>query len=232
MSDNEAFYRVKCASEEEWLKERAKHLQASDAAAIMGLSPWASASELFDQKSELVPPKDISGKPYVIYGKRMEEHIREAALLDLPYFECDYHQYDILVNRERTWQACTLDGELTVVSDNPWNLPIGSKGILECKTGQWKVYKDLQDWIEFPIHYHVQQCHQLAVTEWNFNLSASRVVRAPYREDDNGFPEVKTLYHIITMRQVLDDIVKINTREADFWESLKKGIRPRYRLGI
>ncbi len=232
MSNKEAFYRVNCNNEEEWLKERAKHLQASDAAAILDLSPWTNASELYDQKSGLVSPKDISSKPYVIYGKRMEEHIREAALLDLPYFECEYHQYDILVNRKRPWQACTLDGELTVVADNPWNIPIGTKGVLECKTGQWKGYKDLQNWIEFPLHYHIQQVHQLAVTEWGFNLSASRVVRAPYRDDDNGFPEIKTLYHIIKMQQVLDDIVTINKAEKDFWKNLQNGIRPRYRLGI
>ncbi len=226
--DKEAFYRVKCDNEEEWLKERQKHLQASDAAVIIGESPWTSAAELFDQKLGLVPPKDISSRPYVIYGKRMEEHIREAALLDLPYFECGYHQYDILVNKDRPWQACTLDGELRVIAPNPWNLPIGSRGVLECKTGQWRNYRDLAAWEEFPIHYYAQQCHQLAVTEWAFNLSASRIVRAPYKDDDNGFPEIKTLYHIVETRKALDDIVEINEKEAAFWQSLKDGIRPSY----
>ncbi len=230
MPDKESYYRIKCADEEEWLEERTKHLQASEAASILGVSPWKTKTELWDEKAGLKKAKDISDKPYVIYGKRMEEHIRESFLLDCPYFECDYHAFDILVNNERPWQACTLDGELRVIAPNPWNLPIGSKGVLECKTGQWKSYKDLESWSDFPDHYYAQQCHQLAVTEWSFNISASRIKRDAFRERDKGFPEIRTIYHIVKVQDVLDDIVMLNKEEIAFWQSLEDGVRPSYRV--
>lgn len=229
MSD-EAFYRIKCANREEWLETRKHYIQASDAAAILGYSPWKNATQLYDEKAGLIEPKDISDKPYVIYGKKMEPFIREQFLLDCPYFSCDYHEFDILVSTERKWQGCTLDGELTVTSANPWNFPLGSKGILECKTGSWTKYTELREWMEFPLHYHAQQVHQLATTGWLFNVSASRIVRSAFKEEDGGFPEIRTLYHVIDRLHVEDDINTVNAAEAEFWKALEEGIRPAYTL--
>ncbi len=227
---SEAFTRITINDHATWLRERQLHIQASDVAVILGVSPWKNKTQLWDEKKGLKEAEDISEKPYVIYGKKMEPYIRAQALLDLPYFSCEYHEFDILVNKDRPWQACTLDGELTVTADNPWNLPIGAKGVLECKTGQFRGYKDLDNWRDFPDHYYAQQCHQLAVTEWSFNLSASRVKRDGFKESDNGFPEIQTIYHIIKVEDILDDINTIIEMERDFWTSLKNGIRPTYRL--
>lgn len=228
--EDEAFTRIHIDNHADWLEERMNHIQASEASIILGVNPWKTKTELWDEKMGLKEPIDISDKPYVIYGKRMEEHIREAFLLDCPYFECEYHEYDILVNNERLWQACTLDGELRVIAPNPWNLPLGARGVLECKTGQWKNYKDLESWSDFPDHYYAQQCHQLAVTEWSFNISASRVKRDAYKDGDNGFPEIRTIYHIVKVQDVLDDIIELNRGELSFWRSLESGIRPKYRV--
>ena len=113
---SEAFYRRACGSREEWLTERNRHLQASDAASIDGSSPWKSAAELYDEKTGMFPAEDISGRPYVQYGIRMEPVAREAFMLDVPYFSLEYHQYDILVSKGRPYMGATLDGELTVIS--------------------------------------------------------------------------------------------------------------------
>lgn len=228
---NEAFHRIELHDRESWLLERKKYIQASDAAAILDVSPWRNITQLYDEKTGLVEAPDISDKPYVIYGRMMEPSIREQFLIDFPYFSCDYHEYDILVSNARPWQGCTLDGELTVIKDNPWNFPIGSKGILECKTGQWKTWKELDAWMKFPLHYHAQQVHQLAATGWLFNFSASRLRREAFKDEDNGFPEVRTLYHMITNTDAYGDIQYLNEREADFKVNyLDKGIRPAYRL--
>lgn len=229
---SETFYRIKCANTEEWLKEREKHLQASDAASILEVSPWKSKTQLWDEKKGLKKPEDISNKPNVIYGKKMEPYIRAQVLLDLPYFECEYHEFDILVNKDRPWQACTLDGELTVTANNPWNLPIGAKGVLECKTGRFggRNTLSLYDWVDFPENYLKQQLHQLAVTEWDFNISASRIIRDGFKESDNGFPEVRTLYHMVMTDNSLEDIRELIEEEKEFWKTLNTGIRPTYRL--
>ncbi len=227
---SEAFTRISINDHAAWLEERRNHIQATDASVILGINPWKNAFDLWSEKIGIKDEEDISDKPYVIYGKKMEPYTRAQFLLDCPYFECEYHEFDILVNNNRPWQACTLDGELTVIADNPWNLPIGSKGVLECKTGSFRNFKDLNKWIEFPIYYHAQQCHQLAVTEWAFNISASRIKREPQRDEDGGFPEIRTLYHIIKVNEVLDDIDEINSKELAFWRSLEAGIRPDYKF--
>ena len=61
---------------EEWLKNR-KRIGGSDAAAVLGLNPYMSNLELWQVKTGLYAPDDISDKPYVIYGTNAEEHLRQ-----------------------------------------------------------------------------------------------------------------------------------------------------------
>ncbi len=228
------YTRIPISSHDEWLETRKKYLQASDAPSICNVSKWKDRTTLWDEKKGLVKPKDISQKPHVIYGKKMEPFIREQFLLDNPYFECDYHEFDILVSTARPWQGCTLDGELTVTSTNPWNLAVGTRGVLECKTGTYRSYEEYQDWDLFPMHYYVQVCHQLSVTGWKFAISASRIKRDPFTERDNGFPEIHTLYHMFLRSdpQVKQDISIIEEREAAFEKSLIENERPALLLSL
>ncbi len=229
---SEAFTRVELSDHETWLETRKKYLQASDAPAICGVSPWKDRTTIWDEKAGLVKAKDISGRPHVQYGKKMEPHIRAQFLLDNPYFECDYHEFDILVNKSRPWQGCTLDGELRVMAHNPWNLPIGARGVLECKTGSYRSREEYMEWRLFPVHYYVQICHQLSVTGWSFAISASRIKRDPFFDKDNGFPKVHTLYHIFLRSDsdISQDIRSIEEKEKEFKETLDKGIRPAFTL--
>ena len=228
------YTRIPISDHDTWLETRKQFLQASDAPSICNESPWKDITTLWDEKMGLVKAKDISGKPHVIYGKKMEPLIREQFLLDNPYFECDYHEYDILVSTVRPWQGCTLDGELTVTRPNPWCLPIGTRGVLECKTGTYRSYDDYREWCLFPMNYYVQVCHQLSVTGWSFAISASRIKRDPFKDDDNGFPEVHTLYHIFlrTEEGVASDISEIEEKEAAFEQSLIEGKRPALVLSL
>ena len=221
----EAFVRMLFENRDDWLRERGRHLQASDAASIDGSSPWKSAAELYDEKTGMFPPEDISGKPYVQYGIRMEPVARDAFMLDVPYFSLRYHKYDILVSRTRPFMGATLDGELTVSSPmNPWGLPIGSKGIYEGKTGGWTKQAHLYSWDGtknyIPPHYYVQGLHQLSVTGWDFVIFAARLKREPFRDEDQGFPEIRTFYRIVDRRSraVQEDIRLLEEEEEAFWE--------------
>ena len=231
----EAFYREECASEKDWLALRAKstysdyRITATNAAAICGDSPWQSACDLWDEKKGISRPRDISDRPYIVYGKRMEEQIRNAAVIDLPYFELAYHPYDLLTNRRRPWMSATLDGELTVVSENPWDLPIGERGTLECKTGTFRSGRDLEEWYGgIPQHYYEQCIHQLNTTGWSFAIVAARLRRDAYRDDDDGFPEIRNFYRIIDRRneQTRADAQALIGLEEDFIRSLRKNNRP------
>lgn len=55
----------------------------SDAAAILGLNPYKSNVELFDEKTGRRMPKDISDKPYVKYGTEAEPLIPQAVFVGL-----------------------------------------------------------------------------------------------------------------------------------------------------
>ena len=236
----DAFIRKSFYDREDWLTERNKHLQASDAASIDGSSPWKSAAELYDEKTGMFPAEDISGKPYVQYGIKMEPVAREAFLLDVPYFSLEYHQYDILISAGRPWMGATLDGELTVKDPmNPWGLPVGAKGIYEGKTGGWTKQQHLYAWdgtqSYVPPHYYVQGLHQLSVTGWDFVIFGARLKRDPFREDDQGFPEIKTFYRIVDRRSraVQEDIRLLEEEEETFWHKyVLAHKRPPRRVGV
>lgn len=220
----EAFMRMSFNSREDWLFERNRHLQASDAASVDGSSPWKSAAELYDEKTGIFPAEDISEKPYVQYGIKMEPVARDAFMLDVPYFSLDYHQYDILVSKNRPYMGATLDGELTVTSPmNPWGFPVGIKGIYEGKTGSWTRETHLYSWdgteYYIPPHYYVQGLHQLSVTGWDFVIFSARLKRNAYKEEDQGFPEIRTFYRIVDRRSkaVQEDIRLLESEEESFW---------------
>ncbi len=215
-----------------WITQRKSLIQASDAAAILGMSPWQTDAQVWDAKFKGMT-EDLSSKPYIIYGKRMEPIIRESFLLDNPYFSCEYHEFDILVSDIRPWQGCTLDGELTVENPaNPWSLCFGDRGILECKTGSFRGFKDLQNWDEIPLHYYCQILHQLAVTEWDFVILTARLKRDAFREEDKGFPQIENRSFIVKRKDCLEDIDLLNRAEETFFESLKSGKRPTAKFSI
>lgn len=230
------FHRELYGSEEEWLDGRANpvysefRLTGTNAAAICEVSPWQTKTQLYDEKLGITKPRDISQKPYVVYGKNMEPLIRGAMMLDLPYFCLDYHQYDILTNVDRPYMSATLDGELEVtVEDNPWFLQKGAKGVLECKTGSFRRWSDLDEWEHgIPEHYYVQVLHQLAVTEWDFAIVAARIIREGFKDDDNGFPEIRNYYRIVDRRSSATsfDIEYLVKLEEEFLGCLSSRRRP------
>jgi putative phage-type endonuclease len=60
----------------EWLEWRRKGIGASDAAAIMGVSPWVTPYQLWAVKRGLVPPQPPN--PAMLRGSKLEPMIREA----------------------------------------------------------------------------------------------------------------------------------------------------------
>lgn len=46
----------------EWLKARQKGIGGSDAASVLGISPWKTNVQLWEEKTGITEPEDISGK--------------------------------------------------------------------------------------------------------------------------------------------------------------------------
>lgn len=227
------FRRITIDEPEEWHRVRKLHLQASEAAIVMNRSPWGSMTELYDEKVGAVKPKDLSGLPYIRYGKAMEPLIRAQFELDHPYFKVTYREFDILESIERPWQGCTLDGELEIVDDNPWDLPLGEMGVLEIKTGSFRRRSDLEEWEgKVPDHYYCQDIHQLSVTGYGFHVTEARLRREPFKEEDLGFPEIVNRSHLILRKDVRDDIGFLEEEEAHFWKRVTDKRRPPLTVGF
>ena len=60
---------------EDWLEARRSHVTATDAAKIMGISPWGTAHDVYLDKRGEAPP--FISNPGVEYGRKMEPVIRE-----------------------------------------------------------------------------------------------------------------------------------------------------------
>ena len=59
----------------EWLKARQKGIGGSDAASVLGISPWKTNVQLWEEKTGITEPEDISEKEVVRFGKESEAAI-------------------------------------------------------------------------------------------------------------------------------------------------------------
>lgn len=210
-----------------WLAERKRHLQASEAAAVLGYSPWMTTDQLFDLKTGRAGDKDISDDPVVARGVATEPLIRALVPIDLPGYKVTaYRQFDIRTPDDPScaFMGATLDGEL--VDDD------GDPGILECKTGSFTGQKDLErkGWADdrIPDHYYAQILHQMACwEEARFVLVAARLTCDWYRNDEpERMPVVKTLYVRANRKEVEDDIEYLKKEEQKFWGYVLQDKRP------
>ena len=112
---------------EQWLEERKNGIGGSDAAAILGLNPYKTNVELWEEKTKRREPVDISEKDYVKYGTNAEEHLRELFKLDFPEYEVSHQENTIIKHPTYPFLFASLDGQLV-------DKETGELGILEIKT--------------------------------------------------------------------------------------------------
>lgn len=228
------------SSEEDWLKSRNRigyTISSTEASVVLGVNPYMSSAELYDIKLGLARRADISNKSYVQYGKKSEEHIRQQAMIDLPYFNLDYRAYDIYISKYYDFMTATLDGMLTInTPDNPWGFDVGDVGVLEVKTSQIRSKKYLDDVMKnIPINYYCQMIHAAKIVGAKFVINPCRYKWDPYKEEHKGLPSIYCCYHIIDCRdtEVIEDQRTLITAEEKFInENLKKQIRPAITLSI
>lgn len=137
---------------EEWLAaRRTAGIGASDAAAVLGLSPWKSPVQLYMEKVGEVPEPELNER--MEFGLMLEDVV------------ADYYMQrnDVQVRRRNAilqhpdypWMICNLDRVI-----------VGQPGILEIKTTNAFNRDEWED--DVPIMYLVQVQHQLAVTGKEF----------------------------------------------------------------
>lgn len=201
-------------SRKEWLAVRRNHIGGSEASACMGLHPYKNNVQLWEEKTGLIMPEDISYKDYVQYGTEAEVHLRALFALDYPQYRVDYEENNMFTNTEYPYMHASLDGELTDQK--------GRKGILEIKTANIMQSIQSKNWDnQIPDNYFCQVLHYLAVTGWNFVVLKAQL---KYAYDDELRIEIR--HYLIEREEVVDSIRALIDAERKFWTCVENGRRP------
>jgi len=221
---------------EEWLQARKAGIGASDAAAILEISPWVPKIQLWEEKTGRRKPKDISNVPAVKRGIEQEPIIREQFIRDHPEFLVDHHEFDILSLERKPFINATLDGELLYMgpSDKRRGLEPGMRGVLEIKTGSYSNQKYLDAWTGtvVPKFYFSQVCQQLLVTGWDFAWVQAKLFRtdATYSRGGNNLylPKQYETSFFISRREpsVVESLLVIEDAHTDFWDCVTNNRMP------
>lgn len=204
---------IQLKNREEWLQNRTR-IGGSDAAAIVGLNPYKSNTDLWLEKTGQVTSEDISDKPYVKYGTNAEEHLRALFALDFPQYEVEYEDNNMFLNDKFPFAHASLDGWLTDKD--------GRKGILEIKTTEILQSMQKEKWKnQIPDNYFIQVLHYLMVTEFDFVE-----LKAQLKTVFDGVPYLQTKHYHIERSDVEEDIQYLAAEEERFWKQVQERKRP------
>lgn len=202
-------------SRDEWLAARKHYIGGSDAAAVLGLNPYKSNLELWQEKTGIVTPEDISEKPYVKYGTQAEMHLRGLFRLDFPEYQVEYIENNLWMNDKYPFAHASLDGWLTDHN--------ARKGVLEIKTTNILQSMQKEKWDHrIPDNYYIQVLHYLMVTEFDF-----AVLKAQLKyEFPGGDIMLQTKHYKIERSDVQEDIELLKISEKGFWKCVQSGKKP------
>jgi putative phage-type endonuclease len=179
-------------------EERRTGLGGSDAAAALGLSPWRSPFDLWEEKVGQAPP--VEQNEPMLWGKLLEDIIRGEYARRTGY-EVRYRQ-DMIRHPVRAWQFAHLDGE------------VGQDGrrILEVKSARMPFGWGEPETDEIPLPYLVQVHHSLMVTAAEVCDVAVLIGGSDFR--------------IYQVRRDIEIEQQLIEGEAAFWDSVTQGVPP------
>ena len=194
-------------SEEDWLRYRRQGIGGSDVAAVMGVSPFATLRDLYNDKcgiTDAIQAEDNWVAKEV--GHRLEDLVAKIFA-----FKTGYKVFAVRkLFRHPLYSFMQANVDFFV------ELPDGSIAILECKTTN---YNSKEKWNDgaVPVNYEWQCRHYMAV----MNLSCAYIA-CLYGNNENEF-----VYRRIERDQAIEaDMVEM---EAHFWnEHVLKRIEPPY----
>lgn len=164
-----------------WLAARRQGLGASEVAAVLGLSDYATPLDVWLDKTSTADPADEPPSEAALWGNRLERaiadefrvrHSRRLGVKVLP-------TPGLLAHEHHPWMLATVDRVLVHRRDGSFRCP------LEIKTAGTYAAKEWGD--EPPLKYRVQVQVQLAVTGADHGLIvplfAGQKMPAPWRVD-------------------------------------------------
>ena len=147
----------------EWLAWRRTGIGASDVAAILGISPWASPFTVWLDKLGLLSDEELDDDDPKEFGRRAEAMVGPW-FADTTGLQLAGEQL-WLTSKDEPWMLATPDA-LVAPAEAEWTnllapFPDLALGPLEIKTDFGK------PWAEIPAHYQAQGQWQMAVGGWD-----------------------------------------------------------------
>lgn len=184
--------------DDKWREGRKHSIGASDAAAVMGISPWKTEAQLWDEKA--------NGKTLDFHNSdTVRGHRSEIHILELYGIETGRKIFSgeriMLMSNHNPFMSCTLDGIDFTDENNPIVIEIKS---VKFSHGEWSDDK-------IPDYYFTQLLHQLAVTGWNEAILLVRFTR------NEGWESASERMYHVKREDVQDQIDKLVRKERKFW---------------
>lgn len=208
---------IEINEETRWHQERSKGIGGSDVASVLGLNPYKTNVELWEEKTGRKKPADISAKPCVLYGKKAEDYLRELFILDYPEYEVTHNPYYIHAHKDYDFIRGSFDAELFHKINK-------EKGIWECKTTEIKRQSDWNKWKDkIPQNYFCQILHYLAIDEEYKFVK----LKAQIKSKDKLEETILTTkhYHIVREKYKADIEYLIN-KEIEFMHYVRADKQP------
>ena len=201
----------------DWLEFRKTGLGGSDAAAILGLSPFKTNVEVWEEKVGLRDPEDISDKPQVVYGTAAEDML-------VKLFALDYPQYKVRQDKQtvyrRGFMFASLDAELTEKETK-------AQGFLEIKTTEVHSAAMLQKWDgRVPDYYYAQILHYFVTLGWTFAWLKVQIKQIGRNEQT----ELVTRHYPFLRRALMEEMKYLYLKEKEFWGYVERRERPPLKL--
>lgn len=186
--------RISYQNHDEWLELRKSGIGGSDAAAVIGLSPYKAAYDVYADKLGLVPP--VEDNEAMRLGRDLEEYIA-SRFCEAAGKKVRRRNY-MLRNHEYPFAIADIDREI-----------VGERAGLECKTTNILNLKRYKNG-DFPEEYYTQCVHYLMVTGFDRWYLAVYIF-------GKGL-------EIFVIDRDEDEIKALADRERDFWKNniLKK----------
>ena len=178
LTDDPQIVAVPFKTEEEWLIARRSYITGSDAAGILGHSPYKSALELYLEKTGQTPFRETPSEKRLEsmeWGKILEEPVVKKYEEKTKRKCIDPGRFTLHYNSSKSIAAVTLDRivEPLVNALAPEDEPYIGKGMgaLECKSsGAWAA----DQWEDNPpLHHVIQLQHALMVMNFQWGSLAA-----------------------------------------------------------
>jgi len=141
---------------EEWLKKRKRYITGTDAPAILGVSPYASAYSVWCRKTGRLP--ELEQSEYMRIGLAIEQVIADLFVEDTGLQVNTPQPYSLYIAREHEFMAASIDRIIPLRLDDGYTeLPLELKNVSAMKSKEWDDGA--------PPQYIAQLLHQMIVMD-------------------------------------------------------------------